>query len=275
MDVEAEVARHYTHSDLTGTVLAALREAGRDLEALTTADLAPVDEFHLGWHPQTVAFATRLALPAGARLLDIGSGVGGPARHFAEKHGCTVTGIDLTPAFVAAATELSARAGLAGSTRFVEGSALDLPFEDASFDAATLIHVGMNIADKPRLFAEARRALVPGGTFALFEVMRSGEGPLPMPLPWADDEATSFVETPATYRSLLAAAGFRVTDERDRTDFVRDLAAKMRARIAAEGPPRLGLHVILGPTASERMGRLFACLEQGLLAPVELVATAA
>jgi ubiquinone/menaquinone biosynthesis C-methylase UbiE len=274
MEIESEVARHYTHSDLTSTVLAALRESGRDLDALTTADLAPVDEFHMGWRPQTVDFAARLAFPPGARLLDIGSGVGGPARYFAEKHGCTVTGVDLTPAFVAAATELSARTGLAGRTRFVEGSALALPFADASFDAALLIHVGMNIADKPRLFAEARRVLVQGGTFAVYDVMRTGDGPLPLPLPWADSEATSFVETPATYHALLAAAGFRVTDERDRSAFVRELTAEMRARIAAEGPPKLGLHVILGPTGAESMGNLFACVDRGLLAPVEIVATA-
>jgi ubiquinone/menaquinone biosynthesis C-methylase UbiE len=275
MEIESEVARHYTHSDLTSTVLAALRESGRDLDALTTADLAPVDEFHMGWRPQTVDFAARLAFPPGARLLDIGSGVGGPARYFAEKHGCTVTGVDLTPAFVAAATELSARTGLAGRTRFVEGSALALPFADASFDAALLIHVGMNIADKPRLFAEARRVLVQGGTFAVYDVMRTGDGPLPLPLPWADSDATSFVETPATYHALLAAAGFRVTDERDRSAFVRELTAEMRARIAAEGPPKLGLHVILGPTGAESMGNLFACVDRGLLAPVEIVATAA
>lgn len=274
MDVEKEVARHYTHADLTGSVLAALRGAGHDLDRLTTADLAPVDEFHLGWHPQTVGLATRLAFPPGTRLLDIGAGIGGPARHFAEAHGCSVTGIDLTPAFVAAATELSARTGLADKTRFVEGSALSLPFADASFDAATLIHVGMNIADKPRLFAEARRVLVPGGTFALYEVMRVGEGALPFPQPWADTEATSFVETPATYHDLLAAAGFRVTLEEDRTPFVRELAHNMREKAAAEGPPRLGLQVIIGPTASDRMANLFQSLEKSILAPVEMVATA-
>ncbi len=132
----------------------------------------------------------------------------------------------------------------------------------------------MNIADKARLFAEARRALRQGGTFAVYEVMRKGQGPLPFPLPWADSEATSFVETPDTYRTLLAAAGFSVAGERDRTAFVLDLAAKMRERIAAEGPPKLGLHILMGPTAAARMGAILGCLESGLLAPVEMIATA-
>lgn len=275
MDVESEVERHYARSDLIGMVLAALRDAGSDLDALATADLAPVDEFHLGWYPQTVALADRLALPSGTRLLDVGSGIGGPARYFAEKRGCLVTGVDLTPAFVEAATELTRRTGLADRARFLAGSALDLPCEAGSFDAATLMHVGMNIADKARLFAEVRRVLRPGGVFGVYEVMRRREGALPMPLPWADSDATSFVESPETYRRLLAASGFEVGEERDRSAFVLNLATKMRARVAAEGPPRLGLHVLLGPSTGERMARLFGILEDGLVAPVELVATAA
>ncbi|HMQ93452.1 MAG TPA: class I SAM-dependent methyltransferase [Amaricoccus sp.] len=274
MDTEGEVAQHYAHSDLTGTVLAALRDAGRDLDALTTADLAPIDEFHLGWLPQTLDFARRLAFAPGTRILDVGSGVGGPARHFAEVYGCTVTGVDITPDFVEVSNVLTARLGLAGRATFVVGSALNLPFGDTSFDAATLMHVGMNIADKARLFAEVRRVLQPGGTFAVYEVMRTGEGPLPLPLPWADTMATSFVETPDTYRSLLAEAGFDLGEERDRTDFVLEIGARMRARTAAEGPPRLGLHVLMGPSAGEKMGRLAACLEQRLFAPLEMIATA-
>ena len=274
MDVEQAVARHYTQSDLTGRVLGALSDAGKDLDALDTADLAGVDEFHLGWKPETAEFARRLGLAPGMAVLDVGSGLGGPARHFAEAHGCIVTGIDLTPAFVALAGELTTRTGLADRVRFVEGNALSMPFEDAAFDRATLIHVGMNITDKAGLFREVRRVLRPGGVFGLFEVMRKGDGVLPMPMPWADSDDTSFVETPATYRALLEAAGFGISEEHDRTGFVLDLAAKMRERIAVEGTPILALHLVIGPTARERVGRLISCLEQGQLAPVEMLATA-
>jgi ubiquinone/menaquinone biosynthesis C-methylase UbiE len=274
MDVEGEVARHYAQSELTRTVLEALRAAGKDLDALDAADLSPVDEFHTGWAPQTVAMAKTLGLGPGVTVLDVGSGIGGPARYFARTFGADVTGIDLTPAFVELATDLSARTGLADRVRFVEGSALDLPFEDGRFDLATMNHVGMNIADKPRVFAEVRRVLKPGGRFVVYDLMRTGEGELPMPMPWADTAATSFVETPERYRALLAGAGFTVAGERDWTELVLAVAAEMRSRIEREGMPVLGVHLLLGPTARERLGRVITAIRDGLLAPTEIDAVA-
>ena len=274
MDVEGEVARHYAQSELTRTVLEALRAAGKNLDALDAAELSPVDEFHTGWAPQTVEMAKTLGLAPGVAVLDVGSGIGGPARYFARTWGADVTGVDLTPAFVELATDLTARTGLADRVRFVEGSALDLPFEAGRFDLATMNHVGMNIADKARVFAEVRRVLRPGGRFVVYDLMRVGEAELPMPMPWADTAATSFVETPARYRALLAGAGFTVTGKRDWTELVLAVAAEMRARIEREGMPVLGVHLLLGPTARERLGRVVAAIRDGLLAPTEIDATA-
>lgn len=272
MTVEAEVSRHYTRTDLEETLNAALRRSGKDPERLTSIDLAAVDEFHLGWRDQTVAFAQVAGFSPGMTVLDVGSGLGGPARYFAEACGCDVTGIDLTPSFVETATALTRRLGLSDRVRFNTGSALAMPVGDAAFEAATLIHVGMNIPDKAALFAEVRRTLKPGGRFALYEVMRMAEGSLPYPMPWADTEATSFVETPATYRTLLEDAGFAIVHERDRSAFVLEAAQAMRARMEAEGPPELGLHLLIGADAGERVGRLVQFLRQGVLAPVEIVA---
>jgi len=274
MDVEGEVARHYAQSELTRTVLDALRAAGKDVEALDAAELSPVDEFHTGWAPQTVEMAKTLGLAPGVAVLDVGSGIGGPARYFARAYGADVTGVDLTPAFVELATELTARTGLADRVRFVEGSALELPFEDGRFDLATMNHVGMNIADKATVFAEVRRVLRPGGRFVVYDLMRVAEGELPMPMPWADTSETSFVETPARYRALLADAGFTVTGERDWTEFVLAVAAEMRARIEREGMPVLGVHLLLGPTARERLARVVTAIRDGLLAPMQIDAVA-
>jgi SAM-dependent methyltransferase len=272
MDIEAGVARHYTQGHLQSTILDALRAAGKNVDALTTADLSAADEFHLGWRAVTVELALDLELSPGLELLDIGSGIGGPARYFAETHGCRVTGVDLTEEFVQVATALTARCGLDELATFVQGSGLALPFADQRFDRATLIHVGMNIADKARLFAEARRVLRPNGVFIVYDIMRLDASELPYPMPWAERPGTSFVETSLSYGRLLEAAGFGIEREHDRRAQVLELGRAMRAQVAQHGVPPLGLHVIMGPASRERLGNVMTALERGSIAPIELIA---
>jgi ubiquinone/menaquinone biosynthesis C-methylase UbiE len=274
MDMEQKVAEHYTHGSLLKTILEAVKQMGKDPERLAPQDLATGDELHLGWLPATVALAKDLGLAPGMHVLDVGSGIGGPARYFAEAHKCRVTGIDLTEEFVQAATDLTRRCGLSDLVTFRHGSALDLPFEDRTFDAATLIHVGMNIEDKARLFEEARRVLKPGAKFCAYEVMHAGEGDLPYPMPWAMSIETSFVETPDTYRRLLSAAGFTIEAEENRCAFVLDRAREMKAKIEKDGMPALNQHALLGPTARERLGNVMATLERGTIAPIQMIARA-
>lgn len=275
MNTEQQVATHYTHGSLLQTILNALTRMGKDPERFAATDLATGDELHLGWLPATAALAKDLGLAPGMHVLDVGSGIGGPARHFAAAHKCRVTGIDLTEEFVATATDLTRRCGLSDLVTFRQGSALDLPFDAATFDAATLIHVGMNIKDKARLFGEVRRVLKSGAPFGVYEVMHAGEGDLPYPMPWAQTIETSFVETPETYRRLLSAAGFKVEREDNRRTFVLDLAREMRAKIEKDGMPALNQHALLGPTARERLGNVMATLERGTIAPIEMIARAA
>jgi SAM-dependent methyltransferase len=161
--------------------------------------------------------------------------------------------------------------GLAGQVDFRAGSATALPFADASFDAATLLHVGMNIADKPALFAGLARVLRPGGVFAIYDVMRTGGGDIDFPMPWATGAHTSFVAEPAHYRRALEAAGFEVSAERNRRDDAIAFFRAMRARLAESGPPPLGTHVLMGKEAPQKIANLIASLEAGRLAPVEMV----
>jgi ubiquinone/menaquinone biosynthesis C-methylase UbiE len=275
MDTERKVAEHYTHGSLLKTILDAVKQMGKDPERLAPLDLATGDEFHQGWLPATVALAKDLGLASGMHVLDVGSGIGGPARYFAAAHKCRVTGIDLTEEFVQTATDLTRRCGLGDLVAFRHGSALDLPFEAGTFDAATLIHVGMNIQDKARLFEEARRVLKPGARFCAYEVMHAGAGDLPYPMPWAMTIETSFVETPETYRKLLSAAGFKIEAEENRRAFVLDGVREMRAKIEKDGMPALNQHVLLGPTARERLGNVMAALERGVIAPIQMIARAA
>ncbi|WP_342236787.1 class I SAM-dependent methyltransferase [Inquilinus sp. OTU3971] len=272
MEAEQQVARHYGRSGIEQAFLDALRAAGKDIDHLQPGDLSGADEFHLGGPAATAALAADLGLGPETHLLDIGCGIGGPARHLAAALDCRVTGIDLTAEFVEAAEALTRRCGLAVSFR--QGSALAMPFPDGAFDAATLIHVGMNIADKAALFAEVRRVLKPGARFGVYDIMRVAEGDLPYPMPWAATPETSFVEPPETYRRLLGQAGFTIEAEHDRSDLALRLGREARERAAARGPSPLGPHLLMGPTAPQRVANVMATLERGLIAPVEIIVRA-
>ena len=275
MNTEQQVAKHYTHGSLQQAILDALKQMGKDPERFSPMDLSTGDELHLGWLPATARLAKDLSLASGMHVLDVGSGIGGPARYFAEAHKCRITGIDLTEEFVQVAAELTRRCGLSDLVSFRQGSALDLPFEDGTFDAATLIHVGMNIAEKRKLFANVRRVLKPGALFGVYEVMRAGEGDLPYPMPWAQTPETSFVETPDTYRRLLTSSGFKIENEGNWREFVLTLAREMREKAEKSGIPPLNQHILLGPTFRERLANVMASLERGIIAPVEMIARAA
>jgi ubiquinone/menaquinone biosynthesis C-methylase UbiE len=250
----AEIERHYGRGGLLDRVLAALQEAGKDLDNLSIDDLAPIDELHSRRRLATEHLAAMVAPRPGERVLDIGSGLGGPARYLAKACGCRVTGIDLTAEFVATAAELARRTGLADRVQFWQGSALSLPFSDASFDLAWSQNVAMNIADRPRYYAEMRRVLKPAGRLAIQDVAQGPGGVPHYPVIWADTPATSFLRTPEETRALLEAAGFQVLAWQDNTDAAIAETQAERARAAASGTvqPILGVHVVVGPTFRDK-----------------------
>ena len=271
MELEQAVARHYAHGSLEEAILNAIAAAGKDVNRLAPKDLAPVDEFHVGGRPATVAFAEQFDPKPGMRLLDIGCGLGGAARYFASERGCQVTGIDLSHEYVAVANALAALVGLDRQVSCRQGSALELPFAPGSFDAAYMFHVGMNIEDKSRLFREVRRVLVPSGVFGIYDVMRLAPGDLHYPVPWTSSAEVSFVADAATYRQLLEAEGFEVLKERNRRDFALEVFAQMRARGAAGAPAPLGLHIVMGANAAQKVKNMIGDISAGLIAPTEMI----
>lgn len=271
-DIEQRVAQHYAHGALEQSILTALKDAGKDPDHLSPADLAPVDEFHIGGRQATVEFAAQMDLERGASLLEVGCGLGGASRYFAHECGCQVTGIDLTEEYVEMAATLARRTGLHRSVSYPCASAMTMPFAPASFDGAYMLHVGMNIADKLAMFAEIRRVLKPRAVFGIYDVMRESEGELSYPVPWSSGPETSFVENAAAYRRMLEAAGFEVRKERTRREFAIEFFREMRARAAhSNGPSPLGLHILMGAASPRKVENMIGNLERGLLAPTEII----
>jgi ubiquinone/menaquinone biosynthesis C-methylase UbiE len=247
------VSRHYDVPGVLDIILDALRADAKDIEALTPADLAPVDEMHIRGREATVELAALAEVQGGLRVLDVGSGLGGSARHLASEFGCHVTGVDLTPQYCEAAAALSKLVGLGGLTEFRCASALEMPFEDATFDLAWTQHAQMNIADKPRLYREIARVLRPGGRFVFHDILAGPGGPPHFPVHWANEPELSFLIEPDALRALLESSGFKTLAWKDTTEIATNwfLAAMERRRTS--GTPALGLHLLLGATGPQKI----------------------
>ena len=184
--MNTDIQIHYGGSaDVAARIRNGLIAAGKDIERLTTRDLATVDEFHIRGRQATLELGDRMALGQDSHVLDVGSGLGGAARALAETYGCRVTGIDLTPGFCEASEAISEWLGLSDKVQVVQGDACDLRFEAASFDAAMTIHAAMNIPAKDAVYAGVKRVLKPKGIFAVYDVLQGEGGPVVFPVPWA------------------------------------------------------------------------------------------
>lgn len=261
-EANAAIAEHYGDAQLSDRLLAALQTAGLDLDALTPDDLKPIDQFHIGGQPSTRELAQRAGLQPGMHVLDVGGGVGGPARTLASEFGCHVTVLDLSAPFCRAGELLTERTGLGDRVIFQQGDALALPFAAGAFDLVWTQHSSMNVPDKRRLYEEIKRVLRPGGRLALHEITAGPLQPVHFPVPWAREPGQSFLITPEALRSLLGELEFTELVWNDVTaeGFVWFRTALERAA-ARGGAPALGLHLLLGdvfPEMSRNMLRNLA-----------------
>lgn len=270
-EISAKVTTHYDTGAMLARIKAGLAAAGADPDAPRPEDLKGVDEFHTGGLEATEALLGPLGITAEMSALDVGSGIGGTARHIAHRYGAYVHGVDLTPAFVDLANTLSAMTGLDKRCSCLVGTALGMPVSDASFDLATMFHVGMNIDDKPALFAEVARCLKPGGRFALFDIMEGNGGPIDFPVPWSSVPETSFVAPPHAYRDAAASAGLTLIFERDRTAYAKDFFARVTKAMDKTGPAPVGLQLIMGDEAPIRYGNAAKAAMDGATGPWEMV----
>jgi ubiquinone/menaquinone biosynthesis C-methylase UbiE len=271
MSVEAQVASHYTRSGLLEAIDIALEKSGKDPSAVRPEDLAPIDEFHVRGREATAELGAHLGLRPDQRVLDVGSGLGGPSRQLALAFGCYVTGIDLTDEYCQVATALASRLDLLDRVRYRQGSALAMPFDDATFDAAVTQHVAMNIADKATLYREVARVLKPGGKFGIYDLLQGQGGPVIFPVPWARDPSTSFLATPDEMRSLLCDAGFDIVSWRDTSEAGKEWFKAISKRITESGPPPLGFHLLLGADFTEMAKNQVRNLVEDRIRPTEIV----
>ena len=273
MTKEPEVSGHYSRGVLRDRLQAALAEDGVDARYPTLEALAPYDQFHGRGLEATVEMADALALSASDHILDIGSGIGGPARYFAARFGCRVTGIDVTAEFCDVARELTRSLGLEARVDFELGDALAMPFTSASFDGAYSMNVSMNIADKATLYREIHRVLKPGGWLMLSEIAKGTGGDPDYPTPWAASARTSFLASPEATRSGLVAAGFDVVQLRSTREQALAYGARARSMVdRGEKPPHRAVALIHGEIAAEAIANIARGLQDGRLEPIEVLA---
>jgi SAM-dependent methyltransferase len=265
------VRDHYGATGLTERLKTALAGLGAEDRPLTPQQLGGLDQFHTRGLAATAELADLAGITADMSVLDVGSGVGGPARFLAATRGCRVTGVDLSEPFVEAARYLSDRTGQSGQVSFQTGSALALPFDDGRFDVVLLQHVAMNIADRARLYREIRRVLKSGGRFATFDVVLN-DGEPRYPLPWARTPTTSFLLTAAATREAIEPAGFHALTWRDDTEAAKAWAAALSASAA---PPSLNLGLVMGPDFARLAANLGRDLMEGRLGVLTAVFEAA
>jgi SAM-dependent methyltransferase len=265
------IADHWGTGDVYALIVSALNKMSKPLEGLTVEDLAPVDHFHARGFPATVELADRLPIQVGQHILDIGCGLGGPARYIAKRFQCNVSGLDITKPFVEAANKLTALLRMERQVKIEHGDGQHLPYPDSSFDGAYTQHVTMNVADRHAFFAEAYRVLKPGAFFALTEHGLGPKGNAHYPLPWSMDGSGAYLIAPSETRAVLEKTGFEAIVVED-TGAQYVAAYRMAIEKAEKGAlPPLGVHILMGETALQKTRNAARNIEEGRTHPMQLV----
>jgi SAM-dependent methyltransferase len=265
----SDISTQYATGLSRKSIEQALTAAGKDIDHLAPADLGALEDFHTMGRIATGQLAGLARITRSDRVLDAGAGIGGTARFLAATDGCQVTAVDLTGEYCETASWLNQLTGLDAAITVTQADVTDLPFPDAAFDVVTSQHVQMNVADKARLYAEARRVLVAGGRLAIWDITAGEPGELEFPLPWADQPGRSHLIPAARLRAAVEAAGFTVEHWADLTD---DAATLMQA-VISRPPAPLGLHAFV-PDFAVKAANLTRGLAAGRLRVIQAVALA-
>lgn len=259
--INTHIKNHYNKAQLFEDILERLKQHGIDPENITRSDLSRVDEFHVRGAEVSREIAREINLNE-SRILDVGCGIGGPARMLADEFNCNVTGIDMSHEFVLAARKLSDLVGLRDKTEFLQGDALELPFENGSFDVVWTQHVQMNVNDKARFYAEIDRVLTENGIFIYYDIFRKNSSDLDFPVPWANDPSISFLGTIPNMDTILKKLGFTKVQTTDQTENAIEFFSDMFERNNQNGPKKSGMDVFMGASSPEKFGNLLKGLKE-------------
>jgi ubiquinone/menaquinone biosynthesis C-methylase UbiE len=257
----SETEKHYYRLNLYNDIVDRLQKLGVDLSKTTREDIQAVDEFHVRGAQVSKELADCIKLK-GVKVLDVGCGIGGPCRMLADEYNCEVTGIDLSHEFIDTAQKLSVLTGFNGTTKFVQGNACNLPFEDNSFDVVWTQHVQMNVLDKATFYAEIYRVLKPNGTFLYYDILKGNDVPIDYPMPWANNSDISFLAKSEEIESLLWELNFEKVRFTNQTKPGIEFFEKLVQNIAQNGPPKLGLNVLMGETTKAKIMNLLTGLKE-------------
>lgn len=258
----AQIHAQYSTGLSRNNIEQALVAAGKDVDRLQPADLAMLEDFHTMGRYATTELVALASITDEDHVLDAGSGIGGTARFVADQYRCRVTAVDLTEEYCDTSRWLNRLVGLDDRISVHQADVTALPFADATFDVAFSQHVQMNVADKTRLYREARRVLVDGGRLAIWDITTSERGEPDYPLPWADQPAASHLATSEQLRAAVAYAGFAIDHWNDLTD-----QATVLMQTFLNLPPNpLGLHAFVADFAQKAKNLTLALADGGLRA---------
>lgn len=259
------VIHQYTRENIYETIVKRLHEQGVEKNKITREHISSVDEFHIKGAEVSLEMAKEAELSKELKVLDVGCGIGGPARMIADVFGCSVTGVDLTNEFIRTASLLSQLVGLSGKTEFIIADATELPFEDNTFDVVWTQHAQMNIEEKEKLYSEIHRVLKREGRFIYYDIFSSEKEDLKFPLPWADDSSISFLIKLNDFGRLMKETGFKELLRKERTSESIDFFETVFENNKKEGSPKIGLNIFMTEQTSLKLSNLLNNLSENKL----------
>jgi ubiquinone/menaquinone biosynthesis C-methylase UbiE len=256
------ITKQYYLEHLLEDIIHRLEEQGVDIDNVQRKDVSGVDEFHVRGAQVSKELVDSIELN-NLSVLDVGCGLGGPARMIADEFNCQVSGIDMCSEYIRTAEGLSELVGLDNKTNFIVGDALNLPYEDEFFDVVWTQHVQMNIEDKKRFYSEINRVLKKGGSFLYYDIFKTGNKDVNYPVPWANIPDVSHLGTIANMNSILTILGFNAIEIKDQSVAAEEFLHKLFIKLKADGPPKIGLNVLMGASTKEKLGNILQGIKEG------------